>query len=122
MRPEGCWVLPCKRASLNWHQDWATSTCLTFLYIVLLKQLSAVFEKVLLLQITVTRLYPEGMDPPPKRRQVVQQHLRQESPQVADADINTKMVGAAEPVDNIQPETRQDMYAGLGLESSDEES
>lgn len=73
-------------------------------------------------KITVTRLYPEGMDPPPKRRQVVQQHLRQESPQVADADINTKMVGAAEPVDNIQPETRQDMYAGLGLESSDEES
>lgn len=71
------------------------------------------------LQITVTRLYPDGVEPPPKRRQVVQQQQSPESQK--DADINTKTIGAAEPVDSIQPESRQEMYAGLGLESSDEE-
>ena len=71
------------------------------------------------LQITVTRLYPDGVEPPPKRRQVMQPQQSPESQK--DADINTKSIGAAEPVDSIQPESRQEMYAGLGLESSDEE-
>lgn len=70
-------------------------------------------------KITVTRLYPEGMEPPPKRRQFIQRQASPDSQQ--DADINTKTIGAAEPVDSIQPESRQGMYAGLGLESSDED-
>ncbi|DBA95535.1 hypothetical protein WJX82_011579 [Trebouxia sp. C0006] len=70
-------------------------------------------------KITVTRLYPEGMEPPPKRRQFTQRQASPDSQQ--DADINTKTIGAAEPVDSIQPESRQGMYAGLGLESSDED-
>ncbi len=67
----------------------------------------------------MTRLYPDGVEPPPKKRQVLQQQPSPVSHQ--DADINTKTIGDAEPVDSILPESRQDMYAGLGLESSDEE-
>lgn len=59
------------------------------------------------------------MEPPPKRRQFTQRQASPDSQQ--DADINTKTIGAAEPVDSIQPESRQGMYAGLGLESSDED-
>ena len=70
-------------------------------------------------QITVKRLYPEGYEPPPKRQQI----QRQPSPAPSDQpdDINTEAVGPAEPVDDIQPETNKDKFAGLGLESSDEE-
>jgi len=77
------------------------------------------WQALMSLQITVTRLYPEGMEPPPKRRQFIQRQASPDSQQ--DADINTKTIGAAEPVDSIQPESRQGMYAGLGLESSDED-
>ena len=61
------------------------------------------------------------MEPPPKRRQFIQRKASPDLDSQQDADINTKTIGAAEPVDSIQPETRQGMYAGLGLESSDED-
>lgn len=72
-----------------------------------------------IVQITVKRLYPEGYEPPPKRQQVE----RQPSPAPSEQpdDINTEAVGPAEPVDDIQPESKKEMFADLGLESSDEE-
>ena len=74
-----------------------------------------------MLQITVTRLYPDGVEPPPKRRQVVEREASQQVLDDADADIDTQAVGDAEPVDTILPESRTDMYAGLGLDSSEED-
>lgn len=71
------------------------------------------------MQITVKRLYPEGYVPRPKR-----QHIQQPpSPAAKEQpeDINTEAVGPAEPVDDIQPESKKDKFADLGLESSDEE-
>ncbi|KAL3143939.1 hypothetical protein ABBQ32_003754 [Trebouxia sp. C0010 RCD-2024] len=70
-------------------------------------------------QITVKRLSPEGYEPPPKR-----QHAeRQPSPAPSEQpeDLNVEAVGPAEPLDDIQPESKKEMYADLGLESSDEE-
>ena len=72
-----------------------------------------------LLQITVKRLYPEGYEPPRKRQQV--QRPPSPAPSEQPHDINTEAVGPAEPVDDIQPESKKEMYADLGLESSDEE-
>ena len=48
---------------------------------------------------------------------------RQPSPAPSEQpdDINTEAVGPAEPLDDIQPESKKEMYAGLGLDSSDEE-
>lgn len=72
------------------------------------------------LQITVKRLYPEGHEPPPKR----QRAERQPSPAPSEQpeDINVEAVGPAEPLDDIQPESKKEMYADLGLQSSDEEA
>ena len=77
----------------------------------------------ILLQISVTRTYPDGYEPPPKRRQVEQRQSQEPTQQQHTADINSERMGNAEPVDTIQPPagSQQDMYAGLGLESLDEE-
>ena len=74
-----------------------------------------------LLQITVTKLYPPGVEPPPKRRHVEQRRPSQLPAKEARHDINNVTVGAAQPVDDVVPEQDQSKYAGLGLESSDED-
>lgn len=74
--------------------------------------------------ISVTRTYPDGHEPPPKRRQIEHRQSHEASQQQHTADINSEPMGNAEPVDTIQAPagSQQDMYAGLGLESSDEEN
>ena len=75
-----------------------------------------------MLQITVKKLYPPGSEPPPKRQHVEQQQQPSRlSAKEARQDINTNTVGAAQPVDDVVPEQEQSKYAGLGLESSDDD-
>lgn len=71
-------------------------------------------------QITVKRLYPDGMEPPPKRQSVEPQQPSRLSAKEAKQDINTNTVGGAEPVDDMV-NTDTNMYAGLGLDSSDDD-
>lgn len=78
-----------------------------------------------MLQITVRKLYPPGTQPPPKRQHVQQPSPRQPPGQLsakeAKQDMNTNIVGTAQPVDDMVPEKDQSKFAGLGLESSDED-